>query len=43
MRANRARIERDLREWLDQPEIDGMFARLNEVLEAVVNRRIAVL
>jgi hypothetical protein len=43
IRVNRARIERDLREFLEQPEIDGIFTRLGEVLDAVVNGRITVL
>jgi hypothetical protein len=43
IRAHRARIEPVLRELLEQPEIDGMFARLNEVLDAVVAGGIRVL
>jgi hypothetical protein len=42
MRTNRARIERELGEFLDKSEIDGMFARLDEVLAAVLNGRIKV-
>lgn len=43
MRGNRARIERDLREFLEQPEIDGIFTRLDEVLNAVSTGRISLL
>jgi hypothetical protein len=35
MQADRSRIEIALREWLEQAEIDGVFTRLNELLESV--------
>jgi hypothetical protein len=42
MRANRAAIERQLREWLSQVEINGVFTRLDELLESVRTGNIGV-